>query len=126
MKTLLKFSLLLAGVGLTLTGCQTINPANIKTTASPQTIATAQKDLANIKHVKVLDNGVIYFDESVLGTRYMWDPATSQTASYRVACKQLRDFVKAGMVVRVKLEGLGGTTLDYNEQTCESQAPTNA
>lgn len=126
MKTPLKSGLLLVGTTLALSGCQALNPENIQTTASSQTIATAKKELSGIKHLKVLDNGVIYYVESIEGEDYKWNSASTMQFSYNTACVQLRDFVKEGMTVRVQFEGIGGTVLDYNEQTCEAQAPTNS
>ncbi|MCL9783446.1 hypothetical protein M9194_18630 [Vibrio sp. S4M6] len=125
MKTSLKIKWLLAVSAIALAGCQALNPASIKTTASTQTIETAKKELTGIKHLKILDNGVIYYNETVAGEDYRWNTASIMKFSYDAACVQLRQFVKEGMVVRMQFAGIGGTVLDYDEQTCQSQAPTN-
>lgn len=110
---------------LTLSGCQALNPASIKTPASSQTIEIEQKELSGIKHLKVLNNGVIYYVESIEGENTRWNTSSTMHYSYEAACIGLRDFVKKGMVVRMQFEGIGGTVLDYDEQTCEAQSPTN-
>ncbi|CAH0541712.1 hypothetical protein [Vibrio marisflavi] len=116
----LKQLMLAVGALLALSGCQTLNPENIHTSASQSTIHMAQVQLADIPELKVLDNGVIVFKRTLPGGGVRWQSSTVIKISNNVACESLREYVKHGMVVRTEWAGNSGYIRDYDEQYCES------
>lgn len=121
-----KLALLVSGVALALSGCQTLNPQDIHTTASKQTIETAKKQITATQNkaydLAVYDNGVIYIKFKKPPGRN-WATAQNNEASYRISCQNFRSFVDQGMVVDINFQG--GATQQYNQHRCETETPTN-
>ncbi|CAH0541665.1 hypothetical protein [Vibrio marisflavi] len=121
-----KLAILALGAAIALSGCQTLNPQDIQTTASTQTIEFAKQHIKPTHNgrydVAVYDNGVIYIKfKKAPGT--IWLTAETNEAGYRVACENLRPYVDKGMVVEVNFQGNGAR--QYNQHRCETETPTN-
>ncbi|MCL9780442.1 hypothetical protein M9194_03220 [Vibrio sp. S4M6] len=122
----IKYALLATTAAVALSGCQTLNPQNIHTTASKQTIQEAKQEIQNSKEsnfdIAVYNNGVIYVKyKKPPGS--VWLTPEANEVGYRTACKTLKPFVNKGMVVQVNFQG--GQTQNYNQQRCDSQTTTN-
>ena len=107
-----------------LTACNTVKVDELQATANPQVISLAKEALSEWKNTRVTDNGVIYILKKLPGS-HRWSTQHVVEASYRVSCQNLREFVDAGMIVRVSYRGTGGTTQDYDKARCETEIPTD-
>lgn len=95
-----------------------------KQTPHPQVIRDAQEMLNPYKHLNVTDNGVIEYEEAV-PSGYEWSHVHIKEISYRLACEDLADFLKQGMIVRMSFKGRGGMINDYDQARCENEeSPT--
>ncbi|USD32792.1 MULTISPECIES: hypothetical protein [Vibrio] len=109
---------------LVLSACQTTNIEDLQPTASQETIDTAKEHLSDVKGLKVMDNGVIYYVRTLPGSS-RWQTSHINEISYRVSCENLRWYIERGMIVRMHHRGSGGSTQDYDLTRCETEVPTD-
>jgi hypothetical protein len=120
----LKNITLVFSAAFALTACNTVKINELQSTASPQVISEAKEALSEWKETQVTDNGVIYIVNKLPGNS-RWSTQHIVEGAYRVSCQTLRDFVDAGMIIRVSYRGKGGTTQDYDKARCETEIPTD-
>ncbi|WP_339386534.1 hypothetical protein [Vibrio caribbeanicus] len=107
-----------------LTACNTVKIDELQPTANPQVISSAKEALSGCGDTRVTDNGVIYILKKLPGG-HRWLTQHVVEGSYRISCQNMREFVDAGMIVRVSYRGKGGTTQDYDKARCETEIPTD-